>query len=158
MAQRSALIRAGLFGAVTGLRSLMGTALISRHLSASHDKDLANTAFSPLSQSNTSTLLTVLAAGEIVADKLPIIPSRTDPGPLVVRALMGGFVGAVACSERRENIAAGALVGAAAAVGATFAAYHIRRWLTRDFGLPDAIVATAEDSLALAIGRQAVQR
>jgi uncharacterized membrane protein len=135
----------------------LGTALISRHLAGSRNKTLAKTPFAALSGGNTSTVLTVLAVGEVVADKLPIIPSRTEPGPLIVRALIGGFVGAAACSERRDNAVAGALVGAAAAVGASFAAYYLRRWLTRDIGLPDPIVATAEDSLALAIGQRAVR-
>jgi hypothetical protein len=37
-------------------------------------------------------------------------------------------------------------------VGAAFAGYHLRRWVRRRSGLPDAIVAVVEDAAALALG------
>jgi uncharacterized membrane protein len=155
MTQVKALGRAFLFGAVTGLRSMIGTALISRHLAKQHRSSDQDPILSQLSRPGAANLLTVLSAGEVIADKLPGIPARTQPGPLIFRAVLGAIAGAAACSEERENAAAGALIGAGAAVAATFGAYYLRRWLTRDLGLPDPIVAGAEDTIAYTIGQRA---
>ena len=46
-------------------------------------------------------IFTVLAAVELVADKLPNIPSRTSPPGLIARMVMGALTGAYGA---RENI------------------------------------------------------
>ena len=155
MEQKKALIRAFLFGAVSGMRSMIGAALISRHLANRHWATKADPALALLSSPGAANVLTALSAGEVIADKLPGIPARTKPFPLVARAAMGALAGAAACSEERENAAAGALIGAGAAVAVTFGAYYLRRWLTRDHGLADPVVAGAEDTVAYAIGQYA---
>ena len=134
---------------------MMGAALISRHLVKNTGAGGRDKLSSVLSTAAAANVLAALSAGEVIADKLPGIPARTKPGPLFVRALLGALAGAAACSEKRENVGAGALVGAGAAVAATFGAYYLRRWLTSEGGLPDAVVALAEDSLALAVGQRA---
>ena len=156
MKQGFSLARAALFGAVTGMRSMMGTALISRHLAEGRNWHGSNAPTNALSSHSAANLMAVLSAGEVVADKLPGIPARTAPGPLIVRAALGALAGGAASAERRDNVAAGAIVGASAAVAAAFAAYYLRKWLTKELGLPDAAVAVAEDSLAFAVGRHAV--
>jgi uncharacterized membrane protein len=158
MTQSKAFGRAFLFGAVTGLRSMIGTALISRHLADQTQAAGQNSALSLLAKPGVANVLTALSAGEVVADKLPGIPARTSAGSLIARAVLGAIVGAAACSEERENAAAGAIIGAGAAVAATFGAYYLRRWLTRDLGLPDPIVAGAEDAIAYTVGRRAAKR
>lgn len=157
MALKSALGRALLLGAISGMRSLMGAALLSSEIAHRHRRALEGTPLAPLANENVAKTLSVLSAGEVLADKLPFVPSRTDPGPLAGRALFGALAGAALCAEERESIAAGAVVGAAAAVAATFGAYHLRRWLTKRVGLPDTVVALAEDSLAYTLGRQALR-
>ena len=134
----------------------MGMALISRQLADSHGWNGVAFAPSLLSSQAVANVMSVMSAGEVVADKLPGIPARTAPGPLIVRALLGAVAGGAACSERRDNVAAGAIVGAGAALLAAYGFYHLRRWLTKEVGLPDAAVAVAEDTLALAVGRHAV--
>jgi uncharacterized membrane protein len=155
LAQTNSIGRALLFGAVTGMRSMLGSALISRHLAKQHGWGGSEGPKSLLASSGAANLLTVLASGELIADKLPGIPARTAPGPLVVRGLFGALAGTAACSGRRDNAAAGALVGAGAAIAAAFGAYYLRKWLTEEVGLPDAIVAVAEDAVALSIGQSA---
>ncbi|WP_354698712.1 hypothetical protein DSM112329_04402 [Paraconexibacter sp. AEG42_29] len=90
-------------------------------------------------------VLPALAAGELVGDKLPFTPPRTDPPPLLARALSGGLL-----SFRRAG-AQGALVGAAVAVVAAYGGQHTRQWLVRTTGRPDRDIAIAEDVLALAL-------
>jgi uncharacterized membrane protein len=90
-----------------------------------------------------------LSAAELAADKLPSIPRRTLPLPLAGRAASGAFVGQAAA--RRGGLVP-ALVGAAAAVAAAFAAYHLRRLATDRLGVPNVVAGLAEDALALAAG------
>ena len=155
MNQRTMFCRAGLFGAVTGLRSMLGISLLSRRLSHAPEADRGGPLSSALSSAGAANLLAVLSAGEAVVDKLPDVPARTIPGAVAERAIMGALVGAAVCSEKRGNVLAGAMIGAAASVAATYGGYYLRRWLTTTAGLPDAVVALGEDGLALALGRQA---
>jgi uncharacterized membrane protein len=104
------------------------------------------------------TTASLLAAGELVADKLPFTPNRTGAGPLLGRALTGGLSGAVVCSANRRSVAAGALIGAAAAVGAAYGAYELRQQAGQRMHLPDAIIALAEDALVAALGTALVTR
>ena len=101
-------------------------------------------------------LLPLAAAGELVMDKLPFLPPRTELPSLAGRAATGTLCGAAVAQWRGGATAAGAVAGAVAgglaAVGASFAAYHLRRAAGEATGLPDPVVAVAEDAVALAAG------
>ena len=90
----------------------------------------------------------LLAAGEMLADKLPFISDRVAPFPLAARATAGAVVGGVIAREEGANVWGGALLGAAAAVGAAFVAYHLRRRSR----LPNVVNGLLEDALVLGIG------
>jgi len=144
-------------GAVAGLRSMLAPALVSRALAnagaAGHG--LAGRA---LASPAAGAILPVLAALELLADKLPITSPRIAPASLVARALSGACAAAAVAAERggrRRGRIAPALVGAAAAVAAAFAGYQLRRWVGRRARLPDAIVAVVEDAVAVALGSRA---
>jgi hypothetical protein len=102
-----------------------------------------------------------LAAAELLADKLPAIPARTAAAPLAGRALTGAWTASAIAAEAgrgpRARVVA-AVMGAATAIGAAFAGYHLRRWVRRETRLPDAAVAVAEDALALALPLRPVPR
>jgi uncharacterized membrane protein len=100
----------------------------------------------------------VLAIGEAVADKLPFMPNRTQAGSLAFRAVSGGVSGAAIASARRKPAFWGAVIGAAAAVGATYGAFHLRRRVGKSLHVPDAVVALAEDALAVSVGVAAMRR
>jgi uncharacterized membrane protein len=100
--------------------------------------------------------LGLAATGELIADKLPIVPNRNEPGPLAGRLLFGGIAGAVLALETDEPVAARALVASTAAVLAAISAYHLRATIDRVTGLPDPLVGATEDLLAIALGRWAV--
>jgi uncharacterized membrane protein len=157
MSSRPTLGRAFLLGAVTGLRSFLGTALLSNKIAHHDHRALEGTRLAPLANDGVAKTLSVLSAGEIVADKLPGIPARIQPVPLIGRALLGALAGAAVCAEERQSLAAGATVGALGAVAATFGAYHLRQWLDKRVGLPDPVVALAEDALAITLGQQALR-
>lgn len=147
----SALTGAAAMGAVSGLRSMMAPALVSQ---AAHTGsiNLTGTPFEFLSKQRAGDITIAAAVLELVADKLPFVPARTAPGPLIVRALTGGLAGAAVCAARKKDWIPGAIVGATAALAAAFAGYLLRRTLTGNADFPDLLVALAEDAAAVGLG------
>ena len=96
--------------------------------------------------------MAVLAVGEALADKLPFMPNRTDPPAVAARAVSGGLSGAAICSSAKRSMLAGALIGAAAAVGATFGAYKLRKWAGEHSHLPHPLIAILEDATVAGCG------
>ena len=94
-------------------------------------------------------VLTLLAGAELVADKLPSTPARTAPPGLIARLVTGGLCGACIASAAGGTLLVGVLLGAAGGLVGCFAGYRARAALVRSFGLPDAVVAVAEDVLAI---------
>jgi uncharacterized membrane protein len=139
-------LRAAGLGAVAGLRAFSAPALLSRQMSRSDRKEGVT---SLLGSPTVATVLGALAVGEIVADKMPWMPNRTDPLGLIARAGSGAFVGATICRAKGRSTVAGALIGAAAAIAASFAGYHLRRAAVRELELPDTVVAVIEDTVAV---------
>ncbi len=91
----------------------------------------------------------VLAAGEFLADKLPITPSRLSPPALVVRAVSGAWSGGSVASARSGSRIFGMASGLGGALLGSWLAYTLRSTLVKKRGLPDFAVALGEDFLAL---------
>lgn len=70
--------------------------------------------------------LTVAAAGEFVADKLPFTPSRLETRGLVLRTLGGAYTGAAVAAANNRSWGRGALLGMAGSVIGSYAGYHYR--------------------------------
>lgn len=86
--------------------------------------------------------LPVLAAGEIVGDKLPMTPPRVDGPGLVGRVVSGAVSGRVSGGAR------GARVGAAFALATTYPSQALRSKIVSRTPLPDIACAVPEDLLA----------
>jgi uncharacterized membrane protein len=98
----------------------------------------------------TRILLTVLALGELIGDKLPSVPSRKTPVPFFGRIICGGIVGAT-IGAPLHSLPIFALIGATGAIAGTLGGASLRSKLAALFG-KDLPAALAEDLLALAIG------
>lgn len=96
-----------------------------------------------------AVIFTILAAAEIVNDKLPKTPPRTAPVGLVARIVMGGFVGACVGTASGQGIAVGAIAAIIGALAGTFGGYHARARLVKALGSPDFVVAVVEDIIAV---------
>ncbi len=144
-------------GAVAGLRSMTAPALISR-LVQSGRLPMASSVSTIFQHMSSTKISTALAVGELIADKLPFIPSRISTGPLIGRAITGGLSGAAIANSRRRSPLLGAMLGAAAALGAAYAAYQLRKKITTDWHIPDTLVALAEDAIAVGVGYSALRR
>ncbi|HEX4708414.1 MAG TPA: DUF4126 family protein [Candidatus Udaeobacter sp.] len=144
-------------GFVAGLRSLTAPAVVAW---AAHIGWL-NLHGSPLAFMGSMiavAVFSVLAIGELVADKLPWIPKRTSPVPLLARFLTGGLCGACLCAAVGQSLVVGALVGGIGGVASAFLGYHVRRSLVTNLHIKDFIVAVCEDVLTIALAVFVVSR
>ena len=142
-------------GAVSGMRSMMAPAVITWAARRS-GLDLESTPFSIFKGPGIGRTAAALALGEMVADKLPFTPDRTDSTALLGRAVSGAAAGAAVFKSRRQSMVLGAAIGAAAAVGAAYATFHLRKKAARYFEVSDRVVALAEDAIALGAGLVAI--
>jgi uncharacterized membrane protein len=96
-------------------------------------------------------ILTLMAVGEFVVDKLPRTPNRTAPALLVARLVSGGLVGAVAATGISGSAFEGVFLGAVGALLGAFGGYLVRRFLVEWSGRPDWNIAVIEDASAVVI-------
>ena len=142
--RRDRIWRAAGLGALAGVRSVAPPALLATRLERGGRPVFSGKKL-PF---RLGPALSTLAAGELIADKLPLTPPRTRPVALAARAFSGAFVGS-STARKREAKLAPALVGAAAATGAAWASYSLRRLGIRHSKALGYAVALAEDALVL---------
>ena len=143
-------------GAISGLRSLSGPAFVSRAASRG-DLDLDRTAFAFLGSPRLSKALVLMELGELVGDKLPVTPSRTSLPPLLGRAASGALVGAAVFVSDGRRATVGAALGSTAAIAAGFVGERLRALTVEKTGLPDPLVALAEDATVLLVGLRSLR-
>jgi len=142
------LLAAGLIGFVAGLRSMTAPAAIAwaAHFGAIN---LGGTSLRFLASPLFLAVFSVLALGELLADKLPFIPKRTAVMPLLFRIGSGGVCGAALAAN--YSLGWGAVAGALGAIAGAFGGYYTRRRLVHQLGLRDLFVALGEDGLAIGL-------
>jgi len=137
-----------LIGLFTGLRSLTTPAAVSWG-AAWGMLHLENTWLAFLGYKWTPYILTLLAIGELIADKLPSTPSRKAALGLSARVTTGALCGA-AIGVNCGNLNGGLVVGVVGAIVGTFAGYECRVRLVRATGGKDLPIALLEDAVAIA--------
>jgi uncharacterized membrane protein len=151
------LLLALAIGFVAGLRSMTAPAAVS--WAAFYGwLNLQGTPLEFMGSWVAVAIFTVAALAEYVADKLPRTPNRTNPGPLIVRMLLGGLSGAAICVASGNSLAAGAVFGGLGAVLGAYAGYHARRRLVAGLGAKDFVVAVSEDLVAILLAYVVVTR
>ncbi|OMC42828.1 DUF4126 domain-containing protein [Mycobacterium sp. IS-1264] len=144
------LLMALLIGVVAGLRSLTAPAVVAWAAFIGWI-DLHGTWASWVANLITVIVLTVLAVGELVNDKLPKTPARTAPPIFAARIVTGGFAGAVLGAMPHWTFSAlGA--GVIGAVIGTLGGYQARKRLVGVTGGKDLPIALLEDAVAIAGG------
>ena len=90
------LVYAFLIGCICGLRSMTAPAVVAwgAYLGWLH---LQGSLLAFFANKISLVIFSLLAVGELIADKLPFIPGRTQPGPLVVRIVFGALCGVAIC-------------------------------------------------------------
>ncbi len=133
------LERALKLAVVTGMRSMLGPALVARAANRPEHQSLA-----------------LAAMGEMIFDKIPGVPGRHHLFSLLIRGMAGAWVANNCMKEDGVEDPWAAPLGAAVAMGVAVAAPRVResvRWTT---GIPDVLLGVAEDYLALRVGCDAV--
>jgi uncharacterized membrane protein len=144
-------------GFVAGLRSLLAPAVVAW---AAHVGwlDLHTTLFGFIGSKGAVIVLSLLALGELIADKMPGVPKRTGAFPLLARIVTGGLCGACLSVSARQSLSIGAILGAMGAVIGAFAGYEARKRLVRQLKVPDIFIALPEDLLAIGLALFFVSR
>jgi uncharacterized membrane protein len=140
-------VLAFLIGVVAGLRSMTAPAAVSwaARLGWLH---LENTWLAFLGFAATPYVVSVLAIGELINDKLPKTPSRKAPAPFIGRIVIGALCG-TALGASGQLLIGGLLAGALGAVAGTLGGYEFRTRLVRAIGGNDLPIALLEDAIAI---------
>ena len=144
-------------GIVAGLRSLTAPAVVAwaAHLSW---LNLHGSRLAFIGSTVATVILSLLALGELIADKLPKTPRRTAAAPLLARIATGALRGACLSAATNRSLLPGALLGGLGGVIGAFAGYEIRRRLVSGLNLKDFVVATFEDLVAIGLACFLVSR
>ena len=135
-----------LVGVVAGLRAMTAPAAVAWAASLGW-LHLQGTPLSWLGHGAVAWILSLLALGELVADKLPKTPSRKVPVQFGTRVLTGALAGA-AIAAAAGMLVPGAVLGAIGAVIGTYGGAALRSRLAAAFGR-DLPAALLEDALAV---------
>ncbi len=154
----SLIFRAASLGFAAGLRSMVPIGVLARY-HGDAPRSAPWRRWIPFRTPTTRTIMQVSTGGEMIVDKLPIVPPRINPGPLGGRITIGAVSGAAIGTEYRSPSAPvlGAVLGGAGAVAGAFAGNRARTHVTSTYGVPDLPVALIEDALALGIATRAVR-
>jgi uncharacterized membrane protein len=135
-----------LIGIVAGFRSMTPPAAVSWAARLGW-LNLQNTWLAFLGFAATPYVLTLLALGELIADKLPKTPSRKSPVGFIARIVSGALCGAALGAANEAVI--GALVAAVlGAIVGTLGGYELRTRLASILG-KDLPIALLEDAIAI---------
>jgi uncharacterized membrane protein len=148
LAMMSWLLAIPLLGLTTGLRSMTPMAMLC-WFSYNGYLSVEGTWAAWTARLWVAIVFTVLAVGELIADKLPKTPSRIAPGPLLWRLVMGGLAGAIAATAMSGPGLEGVLLCVVGALVGAFAGFMIRRDLVEKFMCADWPIAVAEDLVTI---------
>jgi uncharacterized membrane protein len=151
------LLPAFLIGVIAGLRTMTAPAVVA-WAAKLHWLNLHNTPLAFMGSTAAVAVFTLMALGELVIDKHPATPSRTQLFGLVFRSVLGGLAGAAVVASGAQSIVVGAVLGVAGAIAGAFGGYELRRRLVRALKVPDFVVALVEDAIAIGGGLLIVSR
>jgi uncharacterized membrane protein len=142
------LVAVPLLGLVSGMRSMTAMAVLC-WFAYRGDLSLDGTWAAWAGKLVTTIIFSALALGELFADKLPKTPNRTAPGPLLVRVVMGGLVGAIVAAGLNGSEFEGIILGVGGTLIGAFGGFLVRREIVMRLGSKDWPVALAEDLSAI---------
>jgi uncharacterized membrane protein len=148
MSHSPVLLFSFFIGVLVGLRSFTAPAVVS-WAAHRHWLDLRHSPLAFLHSAAACIIFVVLALAELVADKLPSTPGRTQPLGLIARFLTGSLSGAAVAVSGNSSLALGAALGAVGGIIGAFAGYQARTRLVKALKVPDFVIAILEDALAI---------
>lgn len=134
-------------GLLAGMRTTSALVIVSQILSKHPSKQLAKSPLSFMQSGVTAIGVKILAAGELVGDKLPKTPDRTSTTGLIGRCLSGSLAGATIYKASGNNALTGALLGSIVAFGSTFGSFYLRKFIVDKKDVFDPYIGVFEDAL-----------
>ncbi|TWR26161.1 DUF4126 family protein [Mucilaginibacter achroorhodeus] len=144
--------RAAGLGVIAGMRSMYAPAVLSHIYSRHPSPSIENSPLKFIQAMPTSKVFKVLAAGELIGDKLPFAPDRIATPGLTGRILFGALCGATVFKGENRNVVIGGLVGGLAALGSTFGCFFLRKSIGSKNKIADPVVGVCEDAITVAAG------
>jgi uncharacterized membrane protein len=135
-------------GFMCGLRAFAPLALVS-WLAHWGWMPLAGSHLAFLGTTTGAVIVSIIALVELVADKLPKTPKRTEAGPLAGRMITGVMCAVAVFAAAGQSLVIGIICGVIGSIAGAFAGYHARRALVSGLRIPDFIVAVVEDIFAI---------
>jgi uncharacterized membrane protein len=139
-------------GILAGMRSMSAPAVTSKMLSRYHSKRLEKSPLDFMQSVKTANILSVMALGEFVGDKMPSAPNRIALPAIILRSISGAVAGANIYKANGGNIYAGAIIGSMTAVAATYGSFYLRKAMVNQSHLIDPIIGSIEDAIVLGAG------
>jgi len=139
-------------GVLAGMRASSAPLIANRFLSYYYSPNLSKSPLRFLESRWFGIAIRVMAAGELIADKLPATPDRTSVPGITGRCISGALTGAGIYKASGNNAVNGALLGLVAALGATFGSYALRKTIAERFDILDPLIGAAEDVTVIAAG------
>lgn len=146
------LIMAIGLGAIAGMRAAAAPAITAHILSNNPSKRFLKSPLGFMQSKGLAIALKILAEGELVGDKLPNTPSRTEPGGVIARCISGALAGASIYKASGNNFLTGALLGSGAALASTYACHSLRKETGLKFKIFDPFVGAIEDGVVIGGG------
>jgi uncharacterized membrane protein len=149
---KSAAMPIMLLAAASGARSLIGVAAVARAragVASGLETRRAVPRIVRRFDSRIADAATAAAAFELMADKSPHIPDRTDPGPLFGRVVAGAIVGASIARVWGVNRRSAAIAGAAVSFAAAQLSFRLRAALASV--VPGFVAGLLEDVLVVGV-------
>jgi uncharacterized membrane protein len=135
-------------GFLSGLRSFTPIALIS-WMALWGWTPVAGSPFWFVGTQAFAVAISLLAVLELIGDKLPKTPARTQVMPLIGRFVTGGMAGAAVSFSAGRAWIFGVLLGGIGSLTGAFSGYYLRRALAARSRLRDFFVALLEDLITI---------
>ena len=152
MSSTSILLGLFLIGLLTGLRSMTPIAVLCwmtmlGRVPAVHDSMHGWMSF--VANRISVAVFSLAALAELVGDKLPNTPSRTQAPGLIARIVFGALCASILAATSEYSIIAGILLGAFGVLAGTFAGWFVRTRAVSALRCPDLPIALLEDAIAV---------
>lgn len=145
------LMLAFLIGVISGLRTFTAPATVAWGLHLGWFT-VGSSRLAFMGSTAAVIIFSLLAFGELVADKLPSTPSRTSARGLIGRFVFGGFAGAILATAGGESWMLGAVLGGIGGIAGAFVGHWVRTRTVKALKCPDFVIAILEDAVAICGG------
>jgi uncharacterized membrane protein len=125
-----AIARSVAVGAITGIRSTAGPAVLAWQRGGP-----------------SAAAGVLMALGEMLTDKMPFVGDRTEPLPLTGRLVFAACAGGYVARQGRSSVLGGALLGA----GSALITAHLATRARKDLQVPTVAGGLIEDALVMGL-------